>query len=118
MSIPLQITFKDLDSSEALEALIREKAERLSRFKSNIVYCNVTLETTVRHMHKGRVYSVHIEIGLPGATIVVSRDHSQNRAHEDPYLAVRDAFDAAARQLEDKARKMNGQVKQHSGGHP
>jgi hypothetical protein len=52
---------------------------------------------------------------VPGKDVVVDRAGSLDHAHEDVYVAIRDAFDAAARRLEDHARKMRGDVKNHPG---
>jgi hypothetical protein len=42
---------------------------------------------------------------VPGAALVINRDPGQDQAHEDVYVAMRDAFDAAERRLEDYVRK-------------
>jgi len=62
-----------------------------------------------KHHQQGKQFNVRIDIGVPGSEIVVNRDHA-----EDVYVALRDAFDAAKRQLEDYARKMRGDVKTHA----
>jgi ribosomal subunit interface protein len=113
MTVPLQITFKDMEPSPALEARIREKAARLERFESDIMRCRVTVEAPHRHHHKGRLYRLRVEVVVPRGDIVVTREGSQNHAHEDPYVAVRDAFDAVVRQLEDHVRELGGQTKHH-----
>jgi len=46
--------------------------------------------------------------------IVVGRDRGANHAHEDAHVAVRDAFDAARRVLEDHARHSRGEAKLHA----
>jgi cold shock CspA family protein len=56
---------------------------------------------------------VRIEIGVPGKDLIVSRHPKDKHAHEDIYVAIRDAFDAARRQLEDHVRKRAGKVKLH-----
>ena len=66
-----------------------------------------------KHHHQGKQFNVRIDIGVPGSEIVVTKD-----ASEDVYIAVRDAFDAAKRQLEDYARKTRGEVKKHGAGMP
>lgn len=108
MQIPLQITFRNLPRSEPLEARIREKADRLEEFHPRITGCHVTVEELDRHRHQGKQFSVRLAIHVPEHEIVVDRDH-----HEDVYIAVRDAFDAAARQLEDVVRIQRGDVKTH-----
>jgi cold shock CspA family protein len=113
MDIPLQVTFKGMDASPSLEARIREKAERLGRFEADILRCHVTIEAPHHHHHMGRLYRARVEIFVPRGDIVVTRESPQNHAHEDPYVAVRDAFDVAVRQLEDHVRKLDGRVKHH-----
>src|SRR3990167_2591731 len=108
MQIPLQITIRDIPPSEALEAHIRDKAEKLNQFFEHIISCRVVVEMPHKHHHQGKQFNVRLDIGVPGSEIVVNRDHS-----EDIYVALRDAFDAAKRQLEDYARKIRGDIKTH-----
>jgi ribosomal subunit interface protein len=109
MQIPLQITIRDIEHSKALEARIRSKAAKLDEFFSHIISCRVVVELPHKHHHQGKQFNVRIDIGVPGSEIVVNRDHA-----EDVYVALRDAFDAAKRQLEDYARKVRGDVKTHA----
>ncbi len=108
MQIPLQITIRDVEHSEALEAHIREKAKKLDEFFKHIMSCRVVVEVPHKHHQQGKQFNVRIDIGVAGGEIAVNRDHS-----EDVYVALRDAFDAAKRQLEDYARKLRGDVKTH-----
>ncbi len=114
MQIPLQISFRNMDPSPAVEARIREKAAKLERFHDRIIGCTVVVEAPHRHHHKGKLYDVRIEISVPGKNIVIDRAKPINHAHEDVYVALRDAFDAAVRRLEDQSRKMRGSVKNHA----
>ena len=100
MEVTLQITTRDIPHSEALESHIREKAEKLEKFYPHITSCRIVVELPHKHHHQGRMFDVHIDMTVPGSEIVVNR-----AANEDVYVAVRDAFDAAKRQLEDHARK-------------
>lgn len=113
MQIPLQITVRDVEHSEALETHIRAKAEKLEEFFKHITSCRVVVEVPHKHHHQGKQFNVRIDIGVPGSEIVVNRDHA-----EDVYVALRDAFDAAKRQLEDYARKIRGDVKVHAPKRP
>lgn len=113
MTIPVQVTFKGMDASPALEARIREKAARLERFADRIRRCHVTVEAPHRHHRQGQLYRARIEVVVPRGDIVVTRESPQDHAHEDASVAVRDAFDAAVRQLEDHVRKLDGRVKHH-----
>ena len=108
MQTPLQITIRDVEHSEALETHIRGKVEKLEEFFKSIISCRVVVEMPHKHHHQGKQFNVRIDIGVPGSEIVVNRDHA-----EDIYVALRDAFDAAKRQLEDYARKIRGDIKTH-----
>lgn len=114
MSVPLQITFHGMDSSPAIETAIRARADKLGRFHDRIVSCRVTVTAPHRHHHNGTRYAVHIDLTLPGAEIVTSAAGSEH-AHEDPHVALRNAFAAATRQIEDQARRRRGDVKRHEG---
>jgi len=106
MQIPLQITVRDFPQSEALEARIREKAAKLEEFHPRITSCRVTVEESRKHHLQGHHFQVGVDVRVPGREIVVNQAH-----HEDAYVAVRDAFDAARRKLEDIARVQRGEVK-------
>lgn len=108
MQIPLQITIRDIPPSEALEAHIRDKAEKLNQFFEHIISCRVVVEMPHKHHHQGKQFNVRIDLGVPGNEIIVNRDH-----HEDVYVALRDAFNAARRQLEDYGRRLGRETKAH-----
>lgn len=110
MQTPLQITFRDMPHSDAMEAHIREKAAKLESFFSPIMACHVTVELPHKHKHQGRNFCVHVDLRVPGAELVVN-----HHRHEDAYIALRDAFDAAKRQLEDHHRRSRGS-KHHPNG--
>ncbi|OJZ17403.1 MAG: ribosomal subunit interface protein [Thiobacillus sp. 65-29] len=101
MKTPLQITFRDMERSDALETHIREKAEKLEQFFADIVSCRVVVEQAAKHQQQGKPFNVRIELGVPGKTLIIDK-----QVHEDAYVALRDAFDAAKRQLEDYARQL------------
>lgn len=113
MQIPLQINFRHMDPSDALEAKIREKAQKLEQFAEHIMSCRVTIDLEHKHHHQGKLYGVKIDITLPKTEIIADRHPDKHHAHEDVYVALRDAFDAARRQLEDYVRKQRGKVKEH-----
>jgi ribosomal subunit interface protein len=114
MKTPLKITYRNIASSPALSARIRKKVEELERFHPRMIGCHVLVEEPHRRHHKGRLYHVRIEVHVPTETIVVSRDPELAHEHEDVYVALRDAFEAAVRRLEDLARRRRGEVKQHA----
>lgn len=113
MTIPIKITFRNLDPSPALETRIREHAEKLEHFDPRIHWCNVAVEAVDKHKHKGRLYRISLNLGLPGKTIQINRRDRNKAAHEDIYVAIRDSFSAAVRQVEDYARIRRSEVKTH-----
>ena len=115
MRIPMEITFRHMDPSPAVEARIREKAEKLDRFSAHVMSCRVVVEAPHEHKSQGKLFHVRIDLTVPGGELVVSRGHGhQSHAHEDVYVALRDAFDAAKRRLEDYSHQQRGDVKAHS----
>jgi len=117
MQLPLQITWRGIKHSDAAEAQIREKAEKLDQFYDRIMGCRVMVESPHEHHHKGNLFHIRIDITVPGGEIVVRRSPEAHSAHEDIYVVIRDAFDAARRQLQDYARKQRGEIKRHDIAH-
>lgn len=111
---PLRITFQGLPSSPAVEARIHREVERLERYFDRLVGCSVVVEAPHQHSRKGQLYEIGIELRVPGGPpLVVGRAHHDEHAHEDVMVAVRDAFAAARRLLQDHVRKLRADVKNH-----
>ena len=114
MKIPLQITFRDMEHSDAVETDIRNHVEKLEQlFPGLIMSCRVVAEQHHQHQHQGYLFHVRIDITVPGREIVVSRDPGQHHAHEDMHVAIRDAFNAARRQLLSHNQKIQREIKTH-----
>jgi ribosome-associated translation inhibitor RaiA len=114
MTVPLQITFRDLPSSAAVEAQIRERAEHLEHVFDRLTSCRVIVEGRHRPQRAGRVAHLCIELTVPGKVITIGRGAAEYEAHEDVFVAVRVAFDAARRRLDRHARRRRGEVKSHT----
>ncbi len=108
MQVPTQITIRDLPNSAAIENKIQEKVNKLSRYSDQIAHCHVIVEVPQKHQHQGKIYTVRIDLKIPGKEVVVSKIFN-----EDLYVAIRDAFNAARRQIEDHVRRERGDVKAH-----
>jgi ribosome-associated translation inhibitor RaiA len=87
--------------------------ESLERYFARITACHVFIAEPHKHHRRGNLYSVRIDLNVPGEELVINREHAQSHAHEDPYLAVRDAFHSLRRVLEDYVRRTRGDVKAH-----
>ena len=110
MQIPLEITAHHFSLNDALEAMIRERAEGLEKFYPRLIRCHVTIEGPGNHHRTGGPYDVKVDLSVPGKELVVTR-----QTGEDVNVVLRDAFDAARRQLQDFARKQRGDTKAHEG---
>lgn len=108
MQIPLQISLRGIAHSDALHQSITDKATKLERYYDRITSCRVVVELGARHQRQGKQFSVHIDLKVPGDEVVITREHD-----EDVNIALRDAFQAARRRLEDYARIQRGDVKRH-----
>jgi len=111
IQFPLDITFRDMESSPAIEAAVGHWAEKLARVYDRILRCHVTIERPHQHQRQGQLLRILITLSVPGPDIVVSRNTGRIGAHEDFNVALRDAFLAARRQLEDHVRRMRQDVK-------
>lgn len=105
MQVPLQITFRGMSPSPAIESLIRRRSTRMERFNDRIIHCHVIIDVPHRHSRKGNQFAVHLDITTPTGPIAISRDPGVGEAHHALDVAVRDAFHAATRRLEDEARR-------------
>ena len=101
---------RNVRRSDALEMHIRENVAKLEQFQPRITSCRVFIEEPERHHYQGRGFHVRVEVRSPGGAEAIS---TQQR-HEDVYVALRDAFDATRRQLEDAVRRQRGDVKLHA----
>ena len=103
MELPLQITFHSLQRSDAIAGHVRNRARKLEKFFDRIHFCRVAIEAPHHHRTKGNEYRVRVEVSVPGQQLVVTRGDGDHGAYGDVYAAIRDAFDAMRRQLEDYA---------------
>lgn len=92
MQTPLQITFRHMESSPAVEARIREHVDHLERFHNDIVGCRVVIEAPSGH-HRGAAFHVTVDLTIPGREFAMSNIRDEREAHVDVYVAIRDVFD-------------------------
>ena len=115
MQTPLEISFHNMERSEAVEAKIRQRIEKLEKYFDRITSCHVFIESPPRNPRRDNRYSVHIEIRVPGDDLAVSHHPGKAGDHEDVYIAIRDSFSAMERQLKEWKRKVRGEVKTPAG---
>lgn len=105
MTATLQITFRSMDPSLGVEERIREAAAKLETLEPRLSRCHVTVENRHRHHHSGTLFHVGIDLTVPGAEIAISRDPEMDHGHEDVYVAIHHAFDAARRRVQALPRR-------------
>jgi len=118
MDVPVEIAFRHLDSSEAVENRIHAHIEKLKQVFDRLVSCRVTVELVTGH-RKGRKFMVTVEANVPGKPHFVGHSsNDENHLHDDVYLAIRDAFNAVRRQLKDYADKVRDDKRGNDAGEP
>ena len=109
MDRPLELAFRNVRPTPELEALVHERMERLEHLYQHIIGCRVTIELQNKTHRSGNIPDVHIDIQVPGQTLVINH----RRPHGDALTAIHNAFDAAALQLKEYRERRIGNVKQH-----
>ena len=109
-----QVSFDDIPIDEAVRDAVLRHIDELESTSDRITGCHVVVAQPHRHHRAGRLYSVRIDLIVPGAEIVVNRNHPLDHAHEDVFVALRDSFNAVRRQLEDHVRHLRGAEKPHT----
>lgn len=116
MTTALDIHFHGLERSEAVEAKVKDKVAKLQRHFERMTACRVVLEAPQRNAAKAKLFRVKIEIAVPsGAPIIVTHDREGASANEDLPLAIRDAFDAATRRVDEVSERLSGRARTDRG---
>jgi len=101
--VPLTVKFRNTRRLEEIEQVLARKVQSLTRLYPRIKGVEVVIEVPHRHHHKGRLFRIRVAVALPGKGIVVSRQSSADRGHEQLHAAVADACATARRELQDFA---------------
>ena len=129
-SVPLQITFRNVQRSTAVANVIESEMAKLQRYFDRLTSCRVIVEAPNRHHRSGDPFHIRIDLDVPREKIVIKHSPALRCAiaraagkslkhlepdvpHKDVYLAVRDAFTAARRRLEVYSRRLRGDIKIH-----
>jgi ribosomal subunit interface protein len=105
MTNEFQVVFHNIDQTNAIADAVQKRIQKLERYCDQIITGRVVLDSPHNNHHKGKVYSVGLEIHTPQKEVRVNQDQHDNHAHEDLYVAIRDAFNAAERQLKSIDKK-------------
>jgi hypothetical protein len=132
MAIPLTTTFRRIRGTDALQEQIRRRVDKLGTYGRAILGARVLVELAERHRHDGNHIHVRVNLALRGDTLVVDQRVSTRptarargdetvrkqdelaRDHRRAAVAIREAFEAARRRLQDHERRRRGDVKTHA----
>jgi len=103
MGSSVELVLRGIPHSDELERFIVEEARKLDQIYEGVLTWRVIAEAVHRPKQQGVQLAVGLAITLPGAEVVVNREHGK-----DVRVAVREAFKAAEMQLEDHARRQGG----------
>jgi cold shock CspA family protein/ribosome-associated translation inhibitor RaiA len=114
MQEPLQISFHNMEPSEALERRVREQWAKVERHYDGIIGARIAIEAPHKQPHKSTL-GISITIGVPGRDIVVKREQRLHESDEHATWVINEAFQVAGRQLEEYAQRQRREVKPHEG---
>ena len=119
MQTPVEIDFQGMDATEQTRAVISKHVADLEDRFGRATACRVVLKGPGQHHRTGGLYEVNIRLALPnGREVNVDRTATADERHADLAFAINDAFKRARRQLQDEARRLQGQVKRHEAAQP
>jgi len=112
--MPLEISFRDVPKTEAIDNLIREKAKKLEQVCDHITGCRIAVEKPHNNVKVGNEYRVRIDITVPpGHEVVINKEPGKNDMHNSLPAVIRDAFDAARKQLQKLSAIQRNETKVH-----
>jgi len=114
MQVPLEISYRDVDKTDSIDSLIRQKVAKLEQVCDYMISCRVAVEKRHRHQRTGEPYRVRIDIRVPPEhELAVERISARGEREEPLPTTIRKAFEAARRQLKKLVEKQRGEVKRH-----
>jgi len=115
MDIALHLRFENMEPSATVRAEIEREMRHLEKFRPRVTACHITVTAPSARHRSGALNQVHIQMSVPPhQDVVVSRSHGDKAVHEHLSAAIKDAFAAARRQLEELIRRDRGDVKVHA----
>lgn len=111
MKFPFKLQFREIERNERIYNSVWDHADKLERIYDRIVSCEVVVSAPHRHKKNGLIYHIQIRLYVPGEDIFINSEPEKDGAHKNVYVAIRDAFDAAQRKLEDLVRRERAFVK-------
>ncbi|MEP6808740.1 MAG: HPF/RaiA family ribosome-associated protein [Chthoniobacterales bacterium] len=115
MQMPVEISYRGVEKSEEIDALIRAKAERLDHFCDHITRCAVAVEKPNHAQHSGNAFRVRVDVTVPpGHELVADEKQNEHEMHEPLSKIINDAFKNMERQVKELVERQRHEVKTHS----
>ena len=112
MRVPVEITYRNVTKSDAIEKLIYEKVDKLNDFHDNIVSCRISIDQHKESKSSGNRYHVGIGVRVPpGKELVVRQKSAEEGSNEFLRTVITEAFKTITRQLKKLKQKQRGIVK-------
>ncbi|MCA1991723.1 MAG: cold shock domain-containing protein [Coleofasciculus sp. S288] len=102
-----------LEKTDDIEALVHEKVAKLEKFSDRLNSCRVAIEKIHDRPSSGSPYRVRIDMTVPGQELVADSSPGEGIQYTALEVVIRDAFDAARRQLQEITQRQRREVKSH-----
>ncbi|MBH8576544.1 HPF/RaiA family ribosome-associated protein [Nostocaceae cyanobacterium CENA369] len=100
MKVPPEITYRNVEKTDAIDTLVNEKIAKLEQVCSYISSCHIAIEKINDRPRSGSPYRVRIDITVPpGHELVGESNPTEDTQYEPLNAVIRDAFNAARQQL-------------------
>ncbi len=114
MQIPIEISYRDIEKTDALEQLIRDEATELERICDYITSCRVSVEQPQKSQQQGQPYRVRIVVRVPpGHELVASEEPGMGDIHKQLSTVIRETFSSVTKQLKKITEEQRQDTKQH-----
>lgn len=108
------VVFHNAEPSDAVWTRATNLLGKLARAHPTIMRGTMVIEARHRHHHQGNLYHVSLRLHVPYGDVMVSHDPERNHAHEDVYVSMRDACDAAHKQLDAVSEQRGAKGARHA----
>jgi cold shock CspA family protein len=109
-----EVDFRDMVPLPEVREEVARHIEQLERRFGRIIACRVVVKGPGHHHQTGGLYEVNIRLALPHSKDVnVEHTVGTDERYADIHFALSNAFKRARRQLQDRVRRLQHQVKHH-----
>lgn len=114
MQVPLEVSYRGVDKTPEIQSLIEEKTAKLEEICDYMIACRVAVEKPQEHQRQGNPHRVRLDISIPpNKDVVVTKEPSDMDMHDPLSVVIREAFNAARRQVKEIVERQAGRTKSH-----